>query len=113
MKTKFDLTKTFIRIDNNEVRGGYFTEARFFGTLPRCRKAQLLTIQLMRGGVILRPLFGHADAREEVPVEEWRAFLKSLAVRPYMSTSLVVTPELEAMARAKEEAVCDCPAVRG
>lgn len=106
------ITRATIEVSANHlIPGGYFYETRIEGILPRGRKAQLMTITVQPHSIRVHPLYGDAEGVTVGP-EKFRIFVRSLRVVSNDLFPVTLTPEIEALARADAEYVCDCPAVQ-
>jgi hypothetical protein len=109
------ITSAIITISKNErCQNGYAISFNLIGVLPQCRKNEVLTQSFSyHGHITLTTLFGYRK-HHSIDPEEYRKLIKSAPVTsPSYYGQVDVTPELEALARAYAEEVCDCVAVKG
>ena len=110
------VSRAWIKVSANKHSDcGWFSDTVIHAVLPGGRKTHILSKSPSHNAINLNPLFAYIRAGYiKVDPEAYRAFLQSL---PVLSDSLhgfgvEITAEVERAARAKEESICDCPAVK-
>ncbi len=102
-----------ILVSKNELSPtGYHVELRMQAVFPRCRKTQSVTTRLNEGEIVLGPLFGWSGEARITPDEYFR-IARAAPVLSDPMFPVVITSEIEAMARQYVESTATCPAVTG
>lgn len=108
----FQVTSAQIVVSANSlVPAGWLSSFEVTGILPGCRKNVKISTMPAFMAIVCRPLFGYNGSASIHP-EDWRKLIEEAPVVSSRVMPFVVTPEIEAAARAEVLSVCDCPAVR-
>jgi hypothetical protein len=94
------IRKFEIRVSaNNKIESGYYIEARAFGILPKCHKSHLLSFTPIAGYVWTKALFSY-NGEARISPKTWRELVARAPVVSDRLFPVVITAELQAMARA-------------
>lgn len=102
MKNTIQVTLARIEVTRNEhIACGYYFDLKFAGILPGCKREAILHHNTMYGYIWVKPLFKSTGQSGRISPEAWRTLIATVPVVAYRGEEgLVITPELEAMARA-------------